>query len=1006
MGTFDSHTDSPDQVRQEGEELQIKFDRVDATTGTITWVIPPPADGCTSDNQAYCGVVVLLNTVPNQPVTTWPQNGTRYTGDPTGDADLHAGDKIGGALVVGAFYNDKTTTSISVSGLSAEQTYFVTGHITSCNLVYHDQGVSSYSLPYVYTQPTPDTSAFHEITINQSGEGVNGSDETGLVPGTTYCMQICIDGTEYGLLIDGSDAQTYDELVASINKELKLIENPPQGPVPPNTGAYYYETTNQTLSQWDGFQHNSIPVISEPDVPNIVSEGDFWLDSDDGLLYKREFAGSPPAGSPRVTNWVLKEPIASGFDPVSPSCDSFWYDIDDSLAYKWNGSVWCERPTFVQATDPSCPPDLGCGTYWFDETSEMLFVWDEETSAWNQTDAIVWDTNPTTLAIGTRWFNDTTNELFQYTGSGSPSWNQQTVVVSEETPTDLVVGEYWFQPSTQELFLRINLTDFVPVDVLIWNADPSTPQSCDLWWNTSTDLLFTWDSSANAWEQVQQLFIQTTDPSSAPLLEAGSVWVNNSSTPSVYWEWDGSQFVQISNLMVVEWPVNPITAVVDGTIWFDSSSNQYFERNGSTWTLVDPISSNTDPSMPSIGDFWFNTTNNTLNTWNGIGWVNVAYSTMPLTPSTGSLWFNTTEMELYEWDGMNYVVSVPQAIATLNDSKGRANPTGNIVVSSTEEGCDSKIVVGTATIDSFSLLTFQRVNFDFEGDLFESLTFNADLAEPVFGTDGISGVPMYDEVGVGTNGDPAMRRELSDSIRKQLGYPVVEVELTKYQLNEAIQSALEELRERSSAAYRRVFFFLDAEPQQQRYILTNKCVGFNTIVSIQGIHRVASAFQSTAYASGVYGQTVLQHLYHMGTFDLVSYHIVSDYIEQLEQLFATRIVYTWDEASRELFIPQIFTRREKLLVDCVIERTEQELLTNRYTKTWIERWAMAQARIMLAEIRGKYAALPGAGGGVALNAGELISRADIDMQTCIDDIDNFVVNDIENLGMGSELIIG
>lgn len=1006
MGVFDSHADSPDQIRIEGEEITLKFERTGPTTGTISWNIPSPAQGCDADHQAYCGIVVVLNNIPNKPVQTWPQDGTRYVGDPTGDPDLHAGDTIGGALVVGAFYEDKTTTSIQLTGLSENETYFATGHATTCGLTYHRQGVSSYSLPYVYTQPTPDTSAYQEIIINESGGGVEGTDTTGLDVGTDYTFNLRIDGTPYEITINGTDAQTYQDLLDAINKQIKLLHNPPQSPTPPNTGAYYYNVNGANLYQWNGFEHVEIPVITESDAPNNVSVGEFWLDSN-GLLFKREFVGSPPgAGSPRATEWVQQTVIASGVDPAAPACDSFWHDLDDNTTYSWDGSVWCQRPTIEQSTDPSCPPTLACGTYWYDETNEMLFQWDEETNTWTQVDAILWDVDPTAPAIGTLWLNDSTNQLFRRAG-GSPSWLEQTVTINEEAPSLPSSGDYWFQPSTQELFIFTNGSpQWQSVDLLIWSTDPTQPQSCDLWWNISTDELFIRDVVGNDWNSVVSFFIQPTDPSAAIAIEIGTIWVDDTNPLDlVFWEWDGSQFVLIDANKVIQDQTNPVTTTVVGTIWFNTIASEYLIRTSpTTWGSITPIKSVTDPSMPSIGDFWFNTSNNTLNNWNGMTWVNVAFSTMPITPATGSLWFNSTEMELYEWNGITYVVATPKAVATGNDGIG-CSPQGNIVIASTGEGSDSSILIGEAIINS-DVTTFTVSSYRFVGDLFESLSVPATLNPPVEGTDGLSGIPMYDEVGVGTNGDPAARRELMDSMRRQLGYPVVEVELDNYQMNEAIQSALEELRERSSAAYRRVFFFLNVKRGQAKYQLTNKTVDYHTIVNILGVHRITSAFLSTTQAAGVYGQTVLQHLYHMGTYDLVSYHLVSDYIEQLEQMFATRITYTWNEAKRELHMFQQFVRDERVLIDAIVERTEQELMTDRYTKTWIERWALAQARLMLAEIRGKYATLPGAGGGVALNAGDLQARADIDMQQCIADLDNFVVNDVENLGIGSEIIIG
>ncbi len=102
----------------------------------------------------------------------------------------------------------------------------------------------------------------------------------------------------------------------------------------------------------------------------------------------------------------------------------------------------------------------------------------------------------------------------------------------------------------------------------------------------------------------------------------------------------------------------------------------------------------------------------------------------------------------------------------------------------------------------------------------------------------------------------------------------------------------------------------------------------------------------------------------------------------------------------------VFSRPERVLMDAVTERTEQELLKDRWTKTWIEKFAAAEARLILAEIRGKYASLPGAGGGAALNASELIARHDQDKEELYKQLDDFVADNIEDLGMHSTFIIG
>jgi hypothetical protein len=277
---------------------------------------------------------------------------------------------------------------------------------------------------------------------------------------------------------------------------------------------------------------------------------------------------------------------------------------------------------------------------------------------------------------------------------------------------------------------------------------------------------------------------------------------------------------------------------------------------------------------------------------------------------------------------------------------------------------------------------------------------------PFTGDDGVSGEPTYSEIGVGTTGSPAERRNIYRIIRQQLGGQVVTAELTDDQLDVAVQNALETFRQRSSMAVKRVAFFLDIEPFKQNYILANKAVGYNKIVSIMAAYRFTSAFLSSAMGSGVYGQVVLQHLYNMGSFDLLSYHLVSSYVEQLEILFSTRLVFVFDEHSRELQLFQSFNRRERILMDATIERTEQDIFTDRYCKRWIQQFALAESMDILAQIRGKFSTLPGAGGSTTLNSADLRTQATEIRTALYQELDDLIVQDVEDYGAYGSIAIG
>jgi hypothetical protein len=996
MGTFDSHVDAPDQIRIEGENITISFERTGDATGTLSWNIPPPAAGCNSENQAYTGIVIVGNTVANS-AQNWPADGTVYSGDPTLDSDLHTGSELGGGLVVGAFYNDKTTTTLDVSGLQANTAYFFTAHAVDNVNRYHKQGVSTYALPYLYREGTSDRSAFQEITFDAN---VSSSAATGLSSGATYTIDLNVDGTNYDVTVRGSEAQTFGALVDEINYQIQFLENPTQGAQGPNAGSYWY--ADEKLYQWDGETHNELSVINDDTDPSDVDNGEYWLDTANDLLYLRS------AGA-----WSAITPTESGNDPADPNDGSYWMEIDGSpespiRAWEWEATTWCEKTLYTQSTDPSCAPTLTDGTFWFDENTSFLKQWNTTLSRWDTVEGIAWDVDPRTPTLGSFWFNDTDNELYERTTN--TVWTQRTVIVSSSQPSNTYVnGTYWWDRVNEQLYVKqAGSPLWAPLDAIVWGSDPTLTSSCDLWWDLSSSpqVLKKWDAVNSEWDVVESFTISTTDPSLAATVPTGAIWAQTGGTSIVYWKWDGSQFVQISSANVFETLTDP-TVVSDGDVWHDTTNDVYYECTLLTWTAVDPIKSTQDPTTLAAGTFWYNTTAGTLNMWNGAAWVNILFSTTPLYPSTGTLWYNTTTETLLEWNTttLSWETSTPIATATLNSSRGSCKPNGNIVFETSTLGSDGAILVGSANDQSLS--TFASISYLLTGSLWDALDPRVATAQPnVVGVDGLTGEHSYNRLGVGTDGSADERRELADSIRRQLGHPTITVELDKEQLDTAIQKSIESLRQRSASAYRRVYFFMDAKPGVQNYLLTNERAGFHKIVNIMGVWRVTSAFLSTVHAAGVYGQTIIQHLYHMGTYDLVSYHLISDYIEQLEQLFATRVTYTWDENSREFFMFQRITRDERVLLDAVIERTEQELMTNRYTKKWIERWALGEAKLMLAQIRGKYATLPGAGGGVALNAGDLTASAQEDFARCDAEIDDFVVNDVENLGIGSELIIG
>ena len=1047
--TFGAYPDVANQIKHEGETITLKFQQgvPNMGQGTISWNLPTPAAGCDSESGIqYSGIVVLLHSEPVGPQHI-PEDGKFYTPDNTADVDMHLGDKIEDALVIGAFYEtdkknrgEDLTTSFIVNDLQPNTNYFVVGYAVDSQGRYHSDGVRAYS-DKLGGLKDPNLPSYQTVTI---GEGVLPTAGTGLIPGMIYEFELLLDPTfpkaTAARIIkfseDGINLSTYNDLIDQINLSILLADNPPQSPVPLNQGRFYWD--GEKLFRWDGYQHVELSVIVEDSDPSVASVGSYWFNPSSNQLMQ----WSANAGSPVTYSWNLVDLTVYSENPTQlTGGDDIWFT--GTQGYVWCKTTWCELPTLIQQHDPvnvTYPCD--CGTFWFDENESTLKEWSVETNKWETVFAISWNEAPTNLSENTYWFNDTTSTL--YTRSGSPaSWveipafgteqvgsppSEQVIlpslVISETEPTfefryDTV---HWYNPSNEQLKIyNESLTEWVDSPVLVWPEDPTDIKSCDLWWNTVTDQLLKWDSVNNEWDIQPDFFQSATDPFTPPTLELGTVWFNT--TEQILQRWNGAAWESIE---YIHDTTNPVTPNVSDA-WLNPTTDVISVWNGSDWNVIDPIISQHDPFTIPTGTYWYDQTNNILHQRNGLNWEIVHFTTQPLTPLRNSHWFNTSTNKLMKWDGSMWIEETPLAHAKINERC-------HLQITSTFTGSNSlvQILVPEDSMSGRSLrpVATGTANYGIEpvhdylhwglhkdekllkttvsSDqfLFDFLIQGAHINKQQYGSDGVDQTPSYEMLGVGDDGTPDEKRELMDSILQQLGYPVVDVELTKSQLNIAVDRALEVLRAHSSIAYKRGFFFLNIEPKQQRYKMTNRVAGFHKIVTVMSAHRFTSAFLSTAHGSGVYGQIVLQHLYNMGTYDLLSFHLISQYIEQLEHLFATRLTFSWDEYSRMLSFHSAFTVKERVLLDVMVERTEQEIIQNRWSKNWIENYALAEAKQMIAQIRGKYATLPGAGGGVSLNASDLMNEAQILKEQCMQEIDDFIVNDPENVGLHSTIIIG
>jgi hypothetical protein len=151
---------------------------------------------------------------------------------------------------------------------------------------------------------------------------------------------------------------------------------------------------------------------------------------------------------------------------------------------------------------------------------------------------------------------------------------------------------------------------------------------------------------------------------------------------------------------------------------------------------------------------------------------------------------------------------------------------------------------------------------------------------------------------------------------------------------------------------------------------------------------------------------MIQQLYYAGSFDLLSYHLLSSYNELINNIFSNDVTFNWNEYNRTLHIHQVLRNKERVLVECELEKTEQELLVDRNLRSWLKKYTLGKCMLTLARIRGKFGSLPGAGGGIALNGQDLNTEGTAMIEDCMNDIDNMIISGLDQYGSSSMVIMG
>lgn len=650
-------------------------------------------------------------------------------------------------------------------------------------------------------------------------------------------------------------------------------------------------------------------------------------------------------------NWdlitVIKKPS------LLPTTNTYWYD--GSVCYKWEGNIWVAQPTITQTTEPGIPLyDQLDGQYWIDPVTSILYHIEQGRLV--KKTAITSVTDPLLLSIGAYWVDVKNKIVKKLTNSG---WVTVTSTFGNNCAADTITTAVYYDTNSHQLFdivLDAEITNFVT-----YPTDPLLLPIYSLWFNDDTNVLKILTSTG--WVTCT-LNSSATNPLITDEADDGTVWVNGSVIKVKQGTWE--------TIAPILSPTDPNIVMVGDYIYVTTTNEVYKLTAPSVYTLQTKIDALTDPTIPMVGEGWLDT--GSLSIWNGLSYVPVAYVLTDPKPVKGFLWYKPSTDQLFVWNGSAYVIASPKFEMIWD---------GGLKLVNNIQGSQS-IIKWT----KYAPIIGTQIDY-------------------VQGVDSVSSQRTQNEQNIGGNeNDITERHNMIEYIKRTLGAPTNVVELTEMQLNDCIDSALRTLRLYASVSTDKKVMLMELVPHQSTYVLSNRRLGYHKITEILQIHRLPSSFLTAVGSQQVYGQLVLQQLYRAGSFDLLSYHLISSYIELMERMFASKITYVWKERTRELTLYNTTGRKEITLIECTVERTENDLFTDRRTEDWIKRWSVAEARERLSEIRGKFSTLPGAGGGISLNSADLHQKAQEEKERCIMEIKMYIVDSPEYFGGHSTMIMG
>lgn len=214
---------------------------------------------------------------------------------------------------------------------------------------------------------------------------------------------------------------------------------------------------------------------------------------------------------------------------------------------------------------------------------------------------------------------------------------------------------------------------------------------------------------------------------------------------------------------------------------------------------------------------------------------------------------------------------------------------------------------------------------------------------------------------------PSSRAELKEYCLKQLGKPVLEINVDDDQIDNLIDDAIQYFHERHYDGIERVYLKHKITPTEKETIkqtgisttqsATVVGAGLTSISYVEGVNYLplpdsiigvnsVLKLNSSTVSDGLFNikyQLFLNDVYYYGALDLLNYSMVKRYLEDLDHVLNPQAMIRFNKTNHKLYLDIDWTevgQNEYLIIDCyrIINPSEA---TKVYNDFWLKRYLTA-----------------------------------------------------------------